>query len=82
MLQKGSLKEQIIILTGNKREKKFIFQVCIPIIIYEVQKMNFSQITKSLEELSNIGSNSQKIEWLKNHNDEDLKNIFKWYFDS
>lgn len=44
--------------------------------------MNFSQITKALEELSNISSNLQKIEWLKNHNDEDLKNIFKWYFDS
>ena len=42
--------------------------------------MNFSQITKSLEELSNIGSNLQKIEWLKNHNDEDLKNILIFSF--
>ena len=44
--------------------------------------MNFNQITKALEELSNISSNLQKIEWLKNHNEEDLKNIFKGYFDS
>lgn len=44
--------------------------------------MNFKEITKALKELSGISSNLQKIEWLKNHNDEDLKNVFKWYFDS
>lgn len=44
--------------------------------------MNFTQITKALKELSGISSNLQKIEWLKNHNDEDLKDVFKWYFDS
>lgn len=44
--------------------------------------MNFKQITKALKELSGISSNLQKIEWLKNHNDEDLKDVFKWYFDS
>ena len=37
------------------------------------KKMNFIQITKALEELSNISSNLQKIEWLKNHNDEDVR---------
>ena len=44
--------------------------------------MRFSEITKALKELSGISSNLQKLEWLKNHNDEDLKNIFKFYFDS
>lgn len=44
--------------------------------------MNFTQITKALKELSGISSNLQKIEWLKNHDDEDLKDVFKWYFDS
>lgn len=44
--------------------------------------MTFSEITKALKELSGISSNLQKLEWLKNHNDEDLKNVFKWYFDS
>lgn len=44
--------------------------------------MNFKQITKALKELSGISSNLQKIDWLKNHNDEDLKDVFKWYFDS
>lgn len=44
--------------------------------------MNFTQITKALKELSGISSNLQKIEWLKNYNDEDLKDVFKWYFDS
>lgn len=44
--------------------------------------MNFKEITKSLKELSGISSNLQKIDWLKNHNDEDLKDVFKWYFDS
>lgn len=44
--------------------------------------MNFTQITKALKELSGISSNLQKIEWLKNHNDKDLKDVFKWYFDS
>ena len=42
----------------------------------------FNEITKALKELSGISSNLQKIEWLKNHNDEDLKDVFKWYFDS
>lgn len=44
--------------------------------------MRFSEITKALKELSGISSNLQKIEWLKNHNDEDLKDVFKFYFDS
>lgn len=44
--------------------------------------MNFKQITLALNELSLITSNLQKLEWLKNHDDEDLKNIFKWYFDT
>lgn len=44
--------------------------------------MKFSEITKALKELSGISSNLQKLEWLKNHDDEDLKNIFKFYFDS
>lgn len=44
--------------------------------------MNFKEITKALKELSGISSNLQKIEWLKNHDDEDLKNVFKFYFDS
>lgn len=44
--------------------------------------MNFKEITKALKELSGISSNLQKIEWLKNHNDEDLKGVFRWYFDS
>lgn len=45
-------------------------------------EMNFKQIAKALKELSGISSNLQKIEWLKNHNDEDLKDVFKFYFDS
>lgn len=44
--------------------------------------MRFSEITKALKELSGISSNLQKLEWLKNHDDEDLKNVFKFYFDS
>ena len=44
--------------------------------------MKFSEITKALKELSGISSNLQKLEWLKNHDDEDLKNVFKFYFDS
>lgn len=44
--------------------------------------MRFSEITKALKELSGISSNLQKLEWLKNHNDEDLKDVFRWYFDT
>lgn len=44
--------------------------------------MRFNEITKALKELSGISSNLQKLEWLKNHDDEDLKNVFKFYLDS
>ena len=44
--------------------------------------MNFKQITKALKELSGISSGNEKLAWLKNHDDEDLKTIFKWYFDT
>lgn len=44
--------------------------------------MDFTEIAKALKELSNISSNNEKIEWLKNHDDESFKNILRWYFDT
>jgi DNA ligase-1 len=44
--------------------------------------MNFSEITKALAEISSISSGNEKLAWLKAHNDNDLKEIFKWYFDN
>ena len=44
--------------------------------------MNFSQITKAFEEVSNISSTNEKIEWLKNHDDPDFKEVLAWYLDT
>lgn len=44
--------------------------------------MNFSGIVKAFDELTKISSTNEKMEWLRNHNDEDFKNVLKWYLDS
>ena len=44
--------------------------------------MNFSEITKALAEISSISSGNEKLAWLKAHDDKDLKEVFKWYFDN
>ena len=44
--------------------------------------MNFSEITKALAEISSISSGNEKLAWLRNHDDENLKEVFKWYFDN
>lgn len=44
--------------------------------------MNFSEITKALAEISSISSGNEKLAWLKAHDDQDLKEVFKWYFDN
>ena len=44
--------------------------------------MNFSQIVSAFAEVSQISSTNEKIDWLKNHDDEDFKEILKWYLDT
>ena len=44
--------------------------------------MNFSKITKTLSELKSISSNNEKMEFLKNHNDKDFKEILSWFLDN
>lgn len=44
--------------------------------------MNFTQITKALNEVSKMTSGNEKIKWLREHDDEDLKNILSWFFDN
>ena len=44
--------------------------------------MNFNEITKALAEISSISSGNEKLAWLKAHDDEGLKEVFKWYFDN
>ena len=44
--------------------------------------MNFNEITKALAEISSISSGNEKLAWLKAHDDNDLKEVFKWYFDN
>lgn len=44
--------------------------------------MNFSEITQALNEISSISSGNEKLAWLRAHDDNDLKEIFKWYFDN
>lgn len=44
--------------------------------------MNFSEITKALTEISSISSGNEKLAWIKVHDDNDLKEVFRWYFDN
>ena len=44
--------------------------------------MNFTQITKALNELSSISGTNAKIDFIKSHDDEDLKEVYKWLFDN
>ena len=44
--------------------------------------MNFSQIVSAFAEVSQISSTNEKIDWLKNHDDKDFKEILKWYLDT
>lgn len=44
--------------------------------------MNFSEIVKAFNEVAGISSTNERIDWLKNHDDEDFKEILKWYLDT
>ena len=44
--------------------------------------MNFKQITKALNELSSISGTNAKIDFIKSHDDEQLKEVYKWLFDN
>lgn len=44
--------------------------------------MNFKQITQALNELSSISGTNAKIDFIKNHDDEQLKEVYKWLFDN
>lgn len=44
--------------------------------------MNFSQISKAFAEVSTISSTNDRIAWLKAHDDEDFKEVLKWYLDT
>ena len=44
--------------------------------------MNFTQICKTLIDLGSISGTNAKIEFIQNHNDDQLKEVYKWLFDS
>lgn len=44
--------------------------------------MDFNEISAALKEISSISSGNEKLAWLKAHDDKDLKEVFKWYFDN
>lgn len=44
--------------------------------------LSFTDLHNNLNELSKISSTNEKLQWLKDHNDENLKFVFKWYFDN
>lgn len=44
--------------------------------------MNFKQITKALNELGSISGTNAKIDFIKSHDDEQLKEVYKWLFDN
>lgn len=44
--------------------------------------MNFTEITKALKEVSEISSTNERVEFLKNHNDPDFKEVLSWYLDN
>lgn len=44
--------------------------------------MNFTQICKTLTELGSITGTIAKIDFVKNHNDFCLKEVYKWLYDS
>lgn len=44
--------------------------------------MNFTEITETLKELASISGSNAKIEFIKNHDDKDLKEVYKWLFDN
>ena len=44
--------------------------------------MRFTEICKTLTELGSIAGTNAKIEFIKNHDDADLKEVYKWLYDS
>lgn len=44
--------------------------------------MNFKQIAKALNELSSISGTNAKMDFIKSHDDEQLKEVYKWLFDN
>lgn len=44
--------------------------------------MRFTEICKTLTELDSIAGTNAKIEFIKNHDDPDLKEVYKWLYDS
>ena len=44
--------------------------------------MTFTEITKALNEVSQISSTNERISWLKKHDDKDFKEVLSWYLDS
>lgn len=43
--------------------------------------MTFTEIAKTLTELSTISGSKAKMEFIKNHDDKDLKEVYQWLFD-
>ena len=44
--------------------------------------MRFTEICKTLTELGSIAGTNAKIEFIKSHDDADLKEVYKWLYDS
>lgn len=44
--------------------------------------MRFTEICKTLTELGSIAGTNAKIEFIKSHDDADLKKVYKWLYDS
>lgn len=44
--------------------------------------MRFTEICKTLTELGSITGTNAKIDFIKSHNDEQLKEVYKWLFDN
>lgn len=44
--------------------------------------MTFTEIAKALTELSTISGSKVKMDFIKNHDDTDLKEVYKWLYDS
>ena len=44
--------------------------------------MRFTEICKALNELSSISGTNAKMDFIKSHDDEQLKEVYKWLFDN
>jgi len=44
--------------------------------------MDFSQICKKLNELGSISGSNAKMEFIRNNDDSDLKEVYKWLYDN